>query len=141
MKVGLFEWEESSPLERGTLQSFSISAQEGALTPIILSSSLWCCTAPSHAVMKITSLNPFKGNPLLTASAGECECGSVAIAGSGVHLFTWLVASRRNPALPTEWDLEQGTAQPHQCNAQQLRIMTRFCQCNWEALHWTCLKM
>lgn len=86
--------------QRGTVQRFSISAQEGALTPIILSSSPGRCTAPSHTEMKTISLHSVKGNPLLTASAGERECASVATACPGVRVPTGLVATRGDPALP-----------------------------------------
>jgi len=80
VEAGLLQGRRAVPgpterVERGALQSFTVFAQERALIPTILSSSLWCSTCPSYTVMKTTSLNSFKGNPLLTASAGECECG------------------------------------------------------------------
>lgn len=65
-KRGLILWSQNSlqwtrvvlgPREMGALQRFSTSAEEGAVTPITLSSLIQCCAAPSHTVMKTTSLN------------------------------------------------------------------------------------
>lgn len=65
-KRGLILWRQNSlqwtrvvlaTREMGALQWLSISAEEGAVTPIILSSLIWCCAAPSQTVMKTTSLN------------------------------------------------------------------------------------
>lgn len=43
--------------ERGTVQSCSMSSNS-----IILTSLLWCCTAPLHTAMENTSLSSFKGS-------------------------------------------------------------------------------